>query len=202
MFIKVFNIDYDLHDPETNPNNEITPEDFELPSEFIIDQNFIDRYYGDDFNAESDIEEAITCHTGFSAVKYEYEVLSEQPISTKIEKPTNKKQTKQIKHMNNDTTTISTTDEVNNTPTVNITVETVEAKTSSPAFDRAAFIAQYNQGGSPKQRKVPCSATGEMVTIFGANLKRRIEKYGSVEAFLDGFVSRKAASKKYKEKAN
>ena len=99
--------------------------------------------------------------------------------------------------MSKNTTTINTTNEVNNTPTTNITVES--AAPMATAFDRAAFIAQYNQSGSPKQRKVPCTVTGEMVTIFGANLKRRIEKYGSVEAFLDGFVSRKAASKKYKK---
>ena len=102
--------------------------------------------------------------------------------------------------MNNNNTNISTTDEVNNSPTTVISVETAAPVTST--FDRAAFIAQFNGSGSPKQRKVPCSATGEMITIFGANLKRRIEKYGSVEAFLDGFVSRKASSKKYKQKSN
>ena len=98
------------------------------------------------------------------------------------------------------TTNISTTDEVGNTPATTITIQ--ETAPVATAFDRAAFITQFNASGSPKQRKVPCTVTGEMVTIFGANLKRRIEKYGSVEAFLDGFVSRKAASKKYKQKAS
>ena len=97
----------------------------------------------------------------------------------------------------NNTTTINTTNEVGNNPTTNIIVEA--AAPVATAFDRAAFIAQFNETGSPKQRKVPCAVTGEMITIFGANLKRRVEKYGSVEAFLDGFVSRKAASKKYKK---
>jgi len=115
-------------------------------------------------------------------------------ISTKIENQTT---INKSNNMSKNTTTISTTDEVNNTPTTNITLET--AAPMATAFDRAAFIAQFNQSGSPKQRKVPCTVTGEMVTIFGANLKRRIEKFGSVEAFLDGFVSRKAASKKYKK---
>ena len=96
----------------------------------------------------------------------------------------------------NNTTTINTTNEVGNTAT------TVIATTDTPtahSFDRAAYIAQYSASGSPKQRKVPCTVTGHMVTIFGANLKRRVEKYGSVEAFLDGFVSRKASSKKLKQ---
>ena len=101
--------------------------------------------------------------------------------------------------MKDDTINIQTTNEVGNTPSTSISIEGVTSTT--PVFDRNAFIAQYNQGGSPKQRKVPCTITGEMITIFGANLKRRIEKYGSVEAFLDGFVSRKASSKKYKQKA-
>jgi len=95
------------------------------------------------------------------------------------------------------TTTIQTTNEVNNTPTTIIAVEGV--KNQPMTFDRAAFIAQFNATKAPKQRKVPCTVTGEMVTIFGANLRNRIEKFGSVEAFLDGFVSRKAASKKYKK---
>jgi hypothetical protein len=95
------------------------------------------------------------------------------------------------------TTTIQTTNEVNNTPTTVITVEGVHNQPTT--FDRAAFIAQFNATKAPKQRKVPCTVTGEMVTIFGANLRNRIEKFGSVEAFLDGFVSRKAASKKYKK---
>lgn len=71
--------------------------------------------------------------------------------------------------------------------------------TVTTTFDRAAFIQEYNTTGSPKQRKIPCTVTGEMVTIFGANLKKRVEKFGSVEALLDGFVSRKAAAQRNKE---
>jgi len=101
---------------------------------------------------------------------------------------------------NDNTTNINITDEVGNAPTTVIAVQ--EVNQATPTFDRAAFIAQFNTNGSPKQRKVPCTITGEMVTIFGNNLKRRVEKYGSVEAFLDGFISRKAASKKHKQKAS
>lgn len=100
-----------------------------------------------------------------------------------------------MKNQNN--TTVTTTDTDNTAPATAISISN---ETVAPAFDRAAFIAQYNEGKLPKQRKVPCTVTGQMVTIFGANLKRRIEKFGSVEAFLDGFVSRKAASKKFKNK--
>jgi hypothetical protein len=73
------------------------------------------------------------------------------------------------------------------------------ANTTVTAFDRAAFIQEYNTTGSPKQRKIPCTVTGEMVTIFGVNLKKRVEKFGSVEALLDGFVSRKATGNINKE---
>lgn len=75
MTIKVTGLEYDLYDPETNPNNEITAEHFELPSSLVIEQKFIDRYYGDDFDIKRDIEEAIGCHTGFGVTKYTYEVL-------------------------------------------------------------------------------------------------------------------------------
>ena len=95
-------------------------------------------------------------------------------------------------------TTIITTEDVGTTPTTVINTQDNVIAPIAPSFDRAAFIAQYNEGKSPKQRKVPCTATGHMVTIFGANLKRRIEKHGSVETFLNEFVSRKAASKKNK----
>jgi hypothetical protein len=97
------------------------------------------------------------------------------------------------------TTTIQTTDNVGTMPTTVISVGNAPVAVMPASFNRAEYIAQYNATGSPKQRKVPCTTTGQMVTIFGANLKSRIAKYGSVEAFLDGFVSRKAASKKFKQ---
>ena len=74
--------------------------------------------------------------------------------------------------------------------------------TTTTTFDRAAFIKEYNETGAPKQRKIPCTVTGEMITIFGANLKKRVEKFGSVEALLNGFVSRKAAARNKTAKAS
>jgi hypothetical protein len=75
MTIKVTGLEYDLYDVETNPNNEITAKHFELPSSLVIEQNFIDKFYGDDFDIKQDIEEAICCHTGFGVTKYTYEIL-------------------------------------------------------------------------------------------------------------------------------
>lgn len=76
------------------------------------------------------------------------------------------------------------------------TVETVETVEEAPSqFDRELFIKQYNETGNPKQRKIPCTVTGKMVTMFSHNLRRRVEKFGSVEALLDGFVSRGAKKK-------
>lgn len=99
---------------------------------------------------------------------------------------------------NNTTTTITTTDIVGNMPTTVISAQETVAAPVAVAFNRAAFITQFNTTGAPKQRKVPCTITGQMITIFGANLRNRVTQFGSVEAFLDGFVSRKAASKKFK----
>jgi len=60
------------------------------------------------------------------------------------------------------------------------------------AFDKALFIQQYHSTGKPSQKKIPCTVTGRMVTAFGQNLQAKIQKYGSVEALLEGFVSRGA----------
>jgi len=76
MKIKATNITYDLFDKETNPNNDILPEDLDLPSELLIEEKSIKELYGDDFNANSDINELITCHTGFEPLKFDYEVIS------------------------------------------------------------------------------------------------------------------------------
>lgn len=76
MTIKITNIEYDLHDPETNPDNEITAKDFELPRALIIEQKSIDKLYEGDFSIECDLQELITCHTGFEPNKYDHEVIS------------------------------------------------------------------------------------------------------------------------------
>jgi hypothetical protein len=86
-------------------------------------------------------------------------------------------------------------------PQANTTQDTAEnSNTNNPitAFDREEFIKQYNETKAPKQRKIPCTVTGQMITIFGANLHKRVEKFGSVDALLDGFVSRKAAARRNK----
>lgn len=69
---------------------------------------------------------------------------------------------------------------------------TQETNQTAETFDRALFIKQYHETGKPSAKKIPCSVTGRMVTCFGSNLKAKIQKYGSVEALLEGFVSRGA----------
>jgi hypothetical protein len=76
MTIKVSNIEYDLYDEETNPNNEITPEDFELPSSLIIEQKSIDELYGEGFDIKADLRDLITCHTSFNVLNFEHEIIS------------------------------------------------------------------------------------------------------------------------------
>jgi hypothetical protein len=69
---------------------------------------------------------------------------------------------------------------------------TQETNAVVEAFDKALFIQQYHSTGKPSQKKIPCTVTGKMVTCFGQNLQAKIQKYGSVEALLEGFVSRGA----------
>ena len=69
---------------------------------------------------------------------------------------------------------------------------TQETNNTAESFDKALFIDQYHRTGKPSQKKIPCTVTGKMVTCFGANLQAKIQKYGSVEALLENFVSRGA----------
>jgi len=77
------------------------------------------------------------------------------------------------------------------------TITVTENSTAPVIFDREQFIKEYNETKAPKQRKIPCTKTGKMITLFGQNLHNRVQRFGNVEALLDNFVSRKAASKKY-----
>jgi len=63
---------------------------------------------------------------------------------------------------------------------------------TAESFDKALFIDQYHRTGKPSAKKIPCTVTGRMVTCFGANLQAKVQKYGSVEALLENFVSRGA----------
>jgi hypothetical protein len=67
-----------------------------------------------------------------------------------------------------------------------------ETNTNVEAFDKALFIKQYHETGKPSAKKIPCTVTGRLVTCFGQNLQQKIQKYGSVEALLENFVSRGA----------
>jgi len=68
MKIKVSNITYNLYDAETNPNNDLTPQDFDLPSELMLDEEIE--------NLEEDLVDTINSHTGFEVDKFEYQVIS------------------------------------------------------------------------------------------------------------------------------
>jgi hypothetical protein len=71
MTIKLTDIKYDLYDAETNPNDDLTNADFELPEELVIEQSKIDELFGDDFDIDRDIKELISCHTGFEPASYQ-----------------------------------------------------------------------------------------------------------------------------------
>jgi hypothetical protein len=53
----------------------------------------------------------------------------------------------------------------------------------------------YNQFGKLPTNYVECTVTGESYTLFGNNLKKRVEKAGSIEALLNSFVGRGAKAK-------
>jgi hypothetical protein len=68
----------------------------------------------------------------------------------------------------------------------------METNTTNETFDKVLFIKQYHETGKPSAKKIPCTVTGRLVTCFGQNLALKIKKYGSVEALIEGFVSRGA----------
>jgi len=55
------------------------------------------------------------------------------------------------------------------------------------------FVKVFKKTGKLPTKKIPCTVTGEMITIFGDNLKRRVEAYGGIENLLRTFVSRAGA---------
>ena len=66
----------------------------------------------------------------------------------------------------------------------------IKAPVTAETFDKELFIAQYKATGKPSCRKIPCSVTGKMITMFSTNLTNRVNKFGSVEALLENFVAR------------
>jgi hypothetical protein len=63
--------------------------------------------------------------------------------------------------------------------------------------DVVEYLSSYYETfGSLPTPTLQCNETGIAVTAFGTNLKKKIEKAGSVEALLTTFVSRSAKAKK------
>jgi hypothetical protein len=76
----------------------------------------------------------------------------------------------------------------------------------------ALFVKTYEESGKLPEKKIPCVACGEEVSMFHDNLRHRIAKFGSVTNLLSGFqcracrktekapkVSKKASKKKVVE---
>ena len=74
MTIQINNIKYNLKDTETNPNNDIKPHDFYLPTSLSVPQDSIDKLFGEDFNMERDLNELVTCHTGFEPSSFDHSI--------------------------------------------------------------------------------------------------------------------------------
>lgn len=71
-------------------------------------------------------------------------------------------------------------------------VKAAKVVVTAETFDKELFITQYKATGKPKCRKIPCTVTGKMITMFSTNLTARVNKFGSVEALLENFVARGA----------
>jgi hypothetical protein len=71
MTIKLTDITYNLHDPETNPKDDLVNRDLDLPNELVIEQKAIDELFGQDFDIDRDIKELISCQTGFEPGSYQ-----------------------------------------------------------------------------------------------------------------------------------
>lgn len=61
--------------------------------------------------------------------------------------------------------------------------------------EKAKWIEQFESKSSFPSKEVPCSSCNEGITMFGTNLKNRVERYESVENFLDTFVCRTCKGK-------
>jgi hypothetical protein len=57
------------------------------------------------------------------------------------------------------------------------------------------YVTEYKLNNKLPVRKIPCTVTGNEVTMFGNNLHKRVAKYGGIEELLTSFVSRRAKAK-------
>jgi len=74
MTINITDIKYDLYDPETNPNDDILPEDLDLPLNIKVEQKTLDELYEGQFDASRDTADLIVCRTGFEAKDFKYTI--------------------------------------------------------------------------------------------------------------------------------
>ena len=54
------------------------------------------------------------------------------------------------------------------------------------------WVEHYNKHNAFPKKKVPCSVTGEEVTMFGTNLTNRVAKFGGPRELLTNFKCRSA----------
>jgi hypothetical protein len=67
---------------------------------------------------------------------------------------------------------------------------------SLTSSEKADWISQFNTKKSFPSKQVPCSCCNAGVTMFGPNLRNRVERFESVEDFLNNFVCRTCKGKK------
>ena len=63
------------------------------------------------------------------------------------------------------------------------------------AVEKGEWAAHYAAKNSFPKKEVPCSSCNDGITMFGTNLRNRIERFDSVEDFLEQFVCRTCKGK-------
>ena len=80
---------------------------------------------------------------------------------------------------------------MNNRNTDYTTTKTTMNTTNTYITDVVPYLVDYyNQFGTLPTNVIECTKSGQAFTCFGTNLKKKVEKAGSIEALLTSFVGR------------
>jgi hypothetical protein len=61
------------------------------------------------------------------------------------------------------------------------------------------MVEHFEATGTLPTNYIECTVTGNAVTCFGSNLKKKVEQYGDIKTLLTTFVSKGAAKKAAKK---
>lgn len=73
--------------------------------------------------------------------------------------------------------------------------ETIIVNGKEIKYDIDAFVKQYEDRKTLPSIKIVCTRSGKLITMFGTNLHKRVEKYGDIRTLLTTFVCKEEANK-------